>query len=446
MPSICPFGKTLTALFSVAFLCFGKASVADTEASALKKNETKEVIDAVGKLLDEYYIFPEISQQIIEFMAEKSKNGEYRDIDDAHGLAQQLTKDLQSISHDRHLRVFFDPERVERLRQQENEQVTPEQVAKRLRNAQSKNFGFKEVSILDGNVGYIDLRKFEDPAIAGDTVTAAMAFLENTDALIFDLRNNGGGYPHMVQLIVSYLLDGDPIHLNDVYNRQMDRTKQFWSLGSVPGKRRPDVEVYVLNSSGTFSAAEDFGYTLKHLERATIIGEATGGGAHPGGRQVATDRFVVWLPTARSINPITKTNWEGVGVIPHIEVPAKDALAKAHIMALENIVAKSTEGTELKQWYLTTLKAKSETVTVDEALLKSYVGTYGPRTLTFENGYLYYQRKGRNKFQLFPINDHLFLVEDNDDFRIKIVMEGNKVVALQGVSDNGSYSQNKKDS
>ncbi|WP_286270455.1 S41 family peptidase [Thalassotalea hakodatensis] len=427
-------------LFS--FLVHSNPSVLNEK---LNENETNQVISAVCDLLDKKYIFPEVSKEIDQLFKTKLKKGDYKKFNNARELAQQLTKDMQSISHDRHLRVLFDPKRIMQSREQEKQAVDPakEKIERLIRR--TKNHGFKQVSILDGNIGYIDLRHFDFPDEASDTVTAAMTFLENTDALIFDLRHNGGGSPSMVQLLVSYLLDAEPIQLNDIYKRDLNITKQYWSLASVPGKRRPNTDVYVLTSRSTFSAAEDFSYTLKHLNRATIIGETTGGGAHPGGREIATDRFMVWIPTARSINPITGGNWEGVGVKPHIEQSAKTALNTAHIMALESLTSNNKGSQQINQWYLTALKARSEKPQVASEVLIKYAGNYGVRTLTFENGALYYQRKGNNKLKLFPINDHLFMVEGKNDFRIKVVVEDQKVVAIQGISDNGSYSQNARE-
>ena len=62
----------------------------------------------------------------------------------------------------------------------------------------------------------------------------------------------------------------------------------------------PDVPVYVLTSNKTFSAAEEFTYNLKNLKRATIIGETTGGGAHPGGVMPVAERFNMFVPTGRA--------------------------------------------------------------------------------------------------------------------------------------------------
>jgi retinol-binding protein 3 len=165
-----------------------------------------------------------------------------------------------------------------------------------------------------------------------------MNFLASTDALIIDVRRNGGGEAEMVQLICSYLLPGDkPIHLNSFYWREGDRTEEFWTLKDLPGKRYLGKEVYVLTSRGTFSAAEVFTYNLKNLKRATIVGETTGGGAHPGGDVLLGDHFAAFIATGRAINPITKTNWEGTGVKPDVEVDAERALDVAREMALKRL-------------------------------------------------------------------------------------------------------------
>ena len=161
-----------------------------------------------------------------------------------------------------------------------------------------------------------------------------MNFVANTDALIFDLRQNGGGDPVMVALICSYLFGDKPVHLNDLYWRKGDHTDEFWTKPNVAGKRYGDKDIYILTSSRTFSGAEEFSYNLKNLKRATIVGETTGGGAHPGGTVRLHEHFGVFVPIGRAISPITKTNWEGTGVEPDVKVSKEQALKTAYLMAL----------------------------------------------------------------------------------------------------------------
>jgi C-terminal processing protease CtpA/Prc len=197
------------------------------------------------------------------------------------------------------------------------------------------NHGFGKVERLPGNIGYLEFFNFADEELGADTVAAAMNFVNGTDALIIDMRRNGGGNPAMVALVCSYLFGPEPVHLNDLYWREGNRTDEFWTKKEVAGKRYVNKDVYVLTSKRTFSGAEEFTYNLKNLKRATIIGETTGGGAHPGGGFRISEHFGMFVPTGRAISPITKTNWEGTGVTPDVSVPADQALHVARLTALK---------------------------------------------------------------------------------------------------------------
>jgi len=198
------------------------------------------------------------------------------------------------------------------------------------------NCGFEKVEHLSGNIGYVKFDMFADPEVCGPTAIAAMNLLSNVDAIIFDLRENGGGDPAMIALISTFLFD-QPTHLNDLWERKNDVTHQYWTLPYVPGKRLDGKPVYVLTSKVTFSGAEEFSYNLKNLKRATIVGETTGGGAHPVSGQRIDDHFLIGVPYARAINPISKTNWEGTGVEPDVKVAASNALTTAEKLALEKV-------------------------------------------------------------------------------------------------------------
>lgn len=416
------------------------------EMAKIDQQEKQTVIDSVSHLLNENYVFPDVAKEMTKLIQDKQKSGHYASIDAAPQFAEQLTEDLRSISHDLHLRVGFAPDQIKMMREHENQEeddVPQEWLNQMKRN----NYGFKEVKIIDGNVGYLDLRGFNDTRFGGETAVAAMNFLSNADALIIDLRQNGGGSPSMIQLITSYLYDAEPVHLNNFYWRPTDEHTQTWTLPHVSGTRRPDMDVYVLTSKRTFSAAEEFSYNLKNLERATLVGETTGGGAHPGGTQIATDRFTVWVPQGRAINPITKTNWEGTGVKPHVEVAADEALEVAHLMALEKMAenAKTDEEKDRISWMLAPMKAKKEPVEVTPEVLESYAGNYGPRTLTYKEGTLYYQREGSDMHPLIALDQDLFYFEEASYFRVKILKEDGQVVGLKGLYDNGHTDISMKD-
>lgn len=419
-----------------------------TQEKELKvsKVEQEQVVKKISEILDANYVYPETAKKMNSHILGKLKRGDYKKITSPGEFADQLGKDLREISKDLHLRVGYDPEEVVRMRRREKNKDDPELLKLRLKELRRTNFGFNEVKILSGNIGYLDLRQFANTKYAGETAVAAMNFLANCEILIIDLRNNGGGSAGMIQLLTSYFYDDDPVHLNTFYWRPSDETQQTWTLPHVPGKKVPDIDIYVLTSNRTFSAAEEFSYNLKNLKRATLVGETTRGGAHPGGLMVINDNFLIWVPKGRAINPVTKTNWEGVGIKPHIEVSQKDALKTAHLKAMEKLAA-GTENKDDKfryEWHAESLKAELNPVKVKPETLKLYEGKYGPRTITFENGELFYQRIGRPKYRMIPLADDLFMFKEIDYFRIKIIQEDGEIKGVMGMYDNGATDKNLK--
>jgi C-terminal processing protease CtpA/Prc len=220
----------------------------------------------------------------------------------------------------------------------EDQKPTPEQDMQYQKMLERTNCAFQKVEILSHNIGYLKLNAFLDPTRCGATLVAAMNFLAHVDAIIFDLRQNGGGDPKMVATVSTYLFD-KPTHLNDLYNRKEDSTTQYWTLPYVPGAILAGKPAFVLTSKATFSGAEEFAYDLKNLKRATIVGEITGGGAHPAMGRRIDDHFIIGVPFARAINPISKTDWEGRGVEPDVSVKADDALEKATGLAASKLTA-----------------------------------------------------------------------------------------------------------
>ena len=295
------------------------------------------VVDNLIKELNDAYVFPDVAKKIEADLRKRQSAKEYDSIVSAQAFAKKLTDDVQAISKDKHLRVRFSqqpiPIRTERGEPTEAEREQSRWFSRRV------NFGFERVERMNGNIGYVDLRGFSDHEAGAGTVASAMKFLENTEAIIFDLRQNGGGNPNMVSLISSYLFGDKPVHLNSLYWRKGDRTDEFWTKPEMAKTKLPNKDVYVLTANRTFSAGEEFTYNLKNLKRATIVGETTGGGAHPGGSQRLHEHFAAFIPEGRAINPISKTNWEGTGVEPDIKVPKEQALKVAYLAALKKSLA-----------------------------------------------------------------------------------------------------------
>jgi hypothetical protein len=290
----------------------------------------RRAIDGAAAALNEYYVFPDVARRMEFAIRVREKAGEYDTLNNGIAFAEKLTADLREVSHDKHLSVNFSAALLPKGRPPGG----PDPAAIR-RQLEGENCGFEKVEWLPRNIGYLKFNMFANPEICGPTATAAMSFLANVDALIIDLRENGGGNPKMVAFICSYLFD-QRTHLNDLYNRKEDKTEEFWTNPDVSGKHFGGSKpVFVLTGKRTFSGGEEFAYNLKNLKRASIVGETTGGGAHPVSGRRIDDHFIIGVPFARAINPISKTNWEGTGVEPDVKVPAADALETAKKLALE---------------------------------------------------------------------------------------------------------------
>jgi hypothetical protein len=333
-----PLAYSLAALLAASLLCAAARAQGpqDGPDMTLDARTRAEVIEGVLKNLNDYYVFPDVAKKMEQAIRDRLQKKEYDQVTSARQFAMTLTDHLQQVSRDKHLRVQYSAQPIPR--RENRQEPTPEERERFAAAMRRNNFGFEKIERLPGNIGYLDLRGFVDTEFGSETAANAMSYLSNSDALIIDLRRNGGGSPAMVALISSYLFGAEPVHLNDLYWREGDSTHQWWTLPHVPGKRFGDKKpVYVLTSKRTFSAAEEFTYNLKNLKRATIIGETTGGGAHPGGGRRITEHFGMFIPSGRAINPISKTNWEGTGVKPDIDVAADLALKTAQVEALKRL-------------------------------------------------------------------------------------------------------------
>lgn len=292
-----------------------------------------EAVEKLAEELERKYVFPEVGARIARVIREKGEP----DSVDATEMADLLTRLMRDVSGDKHLLV----ERQVRPADHAGEPDEGEFRAGLEREARGQSYGVTRVERLAGNVGLVELTGFVEPYLAGEVLSAAMRIVAHCEALIIDLRQNGGGCPETVAMMISYLFDADkdPVHLNDNYHRPSDKTQQYWTLPYVPGTRYgASKPVYVLTSEQTFSAAEEFAYDLQALGRAVIVGETTAGGAHPGESVRLDDELVAFIPTGRAINPVTGANWEGTGVTPDISAEAVRAPDTAHRHALRSLL------------------------------------------------------------------------------------------------------------
>jgi hypothetical protein len=292
-----------------------------------------EIVATAVSLLRASYVFPDRAEQAAAAIEARLAAGEYDDLD-PEALAGRLTEQLDEVCQDKHLRVRVRPPRPARP-----EPPEPGPGRERPGHRNPGNFGIHRAERLPGNVGYLDLHGVAPPEHAGEAIAAAMRLVTGTEALIIDLRRNHGGSPHGVAFWCSYLFPGADTHLSDIFDANTGETRQFWTLPYVPGPRYLDRPVYLLTSHETFSGGEDLAYSLQAQGRALVIGHATGGGAHPTRPIPITENLVITVPFARSINPVTGTNWQGAGVLPDIEVPAAEAYDEAYRRALRHVLS-----------------------------------------------------------------------------------------------------------
>ena len=309
----------------------------------ISAQDRKAALDTLYAKLKTTYVFPEVAEKLTAALKAKAAKGGDDGAATTQAFAELLSKDLRELGNDRHFLVRVDPsfkdeEMVDRP-------PTTEEVVEGHKEAASMAYGLDHVDRLPGNVGYLEIRGFGPTEFVGAAYDAAFSLLSGSEALIIDLRRNNGGKPDSVAYLMSHVFaEGDSRHLNDIYDRIADSTQQFWTVPSVgPRFTGP---VYVLTSRRTFSGGEECAYDFQTQKRATLVGEPTGGGANPVVPVSLGHELVVMVPMGRAINPITKTNWEHVGVQPDLAVPAADAQKVAYAAALKTIIANQKDPEE----------------------------------------------------------------------------------------------------
>ena len=316
--------------FSKMFvLLFMLVVVQSSYSQSLTKEYKTEVVAKLSQLMNDFYVFPEVAKATQVHLETQLKKGHFDEYDDNESFAEALTESVQAINKDKHMRIWQNPPF-------EAPKMTPDRMVEEKLHQRKRhrdyNGGFHSVKVLEGNVGYLDLRGFAGLGQGKEFADAYMKLIAQTDAVIIDLSQNGGGDPAMVQYLCSYFFD-EVVHLNSLYFRSSDKTIDFYSLEEVDGIKMTDVPLFVITGERTFSGAEEFAYNMQTRKRATLIGQTTRGGANPGGVRGINDHLSVFIPTGKAINPITKTNWEGTGVVPEIITTTEETLSKTQSLA-----------------------------------------------------------------------------------------------------------------
>lgn len=311
---------------------------------SIDRATAREAVDGLVTQFNRHYVLPEKAKLVEAVLRQRQREGRYDGVTDAEQLAQLLTDDVQGVVPDRHMLVGFSadplppdstktpgPETQAQWERRNN--VVMRMITRFMANP------VDEVDRLGANIGYLKILGFPPPFIMADKLAAAMDELADTDGLVVDMREHRGGNPQGVALFVSYFVD-QRTRLNDIWDRSTGTSKQHWTVEKLDGKRYGSKKpVLILAGPETRSAGEEFAYTMQALKRALVIGAPTWGGAHPSRPYRIGDHFYAFIPNRRAINPITGSNWEGVGVIPDIAAPTDKALAVA-----EDLLRRRLEG------------------------------------------------------------------------------------------------------
>jgi hypothetical protein len=350
--------KTLFILIvTISSLCFSPNCMANL-ANAVSKDKQKTIVASLSKQLIDNYVFPEVANKVANQLLLNINNDEYLGYDEVFIFAGRLTDDIQAMTQDKHIRVKL------------------QHPGHSISSSHDIEQDFEKVEILEGNIGLIKFDQFSSNPKVKNKIDRIFAELSDIDALIIDLRSNGGGSPDLVRYISSYFFD-KKTHLNSIYWRATNRNDEYWTIDDLPSRKRPDLPIYILTSKNTFSAAEEFTYNLKVRKRAYVVGEKTKGGANPGGYFDLPFKLSIFIPTGRAINPITQTNWEGAGVSPDLPVISVLAFEEAYAMAKHSAV----------NYRITQGKAKPE----EKYSIKPYQKRYGKWTLAKNNCPLKYR-------------------------------------------------------
>lgn len=301
--------------------------VVSDQHPTVSAEDRRGVLERAADLLEGRYVLTEVGRSLAQQLRRDAAADRWQALTDASEFAAALTEELRAVSDDGHLAVTYSAAELPAVEITAGDAYSEEEAERYY--GRRVNHGFEKFELLPDNIGYLSLRVFAPSAMAGDVAAAAMTLLAQADAMIIDLRRNGGGHSDMVALLAAYLLDrSEP--LSSTYHRPEDRLTTSNTPAWVPGRRYGATKpVYLLISPKTFSAAEHFAYDLQALGRAVVVGERSGGGAHPFEYRRLHPHFVLCLAESRSINPITNGNWQGVGVVPDVAVPADQALDAA---------------------------------------------------------------------------------------------------------------------
>ena len=368
--------------------------------AALSPSQRSAVVDSVANTVERRYVDADTGRRIAELLRARQRAKAYDSVSNPALLAEQLIADLRRTNSDLHLGVRFVPP-----------DAAPTAGVSALgpgRDPQRINYGLSRVEILEGNIGYLEITSFEGGAFH-EAVADALRFLSRTDAIIIDIRRNGGGTSEMSHYVFSHFLPEPPTPTIDVRTRDGSTARRSNTVASVAGPRRTDVPLYLLTSLATGSAAEEFAFVLRNRSRAVTVGSRTAGAGHMVGGAAVGHGFVVSFSTARVTDPATGKEWERTGVAPVIAVDPERALDAAHAASLTQVAA-SAPASSKRALQLLAEAASARATPVDVGSdLARLQGVYaGGRQVILRDGQLLLRREGLLPQRLIPLGGDRF--------------------------------------
>lgn len=334
-----------TAIALAITMTFG--TCAQAQPQSLAPEEKADVVNLMQEAIEPNYVFPEETKAINEALSTRLQRGDYESIEDSQAFAERVTKDLVEISNNKHFALVYNPGLIADWQAPEEPPAntsgpSEERIDWNEWYAFHDNQGFETVKVLDGNVGYIKFDFFHPLSWSRPTINAAMGFVANTEALIIDLTENGGGYSPTDAYIASHFFEPSLRLWSSSYNRPSDERSTVELFETIDGPRYLDKPVYILVGENSFSMAEHLAYGLKHFGKAHIVGQVTSGAAHSIDIAILNGRFFLQVPVTYNIHPVTGTDWEGKGVVPQTVTAVGEELRTAHRLALDVLVTAAT--------------------------------------------------------------------------------------------------------
>lgn len=349
--------------------------------------------------------------------------------------------------HDHHLDISYGPNRVKQIiadakseQEGKEEKITDEW----LQQIRYENFRLRKLERLDGNIGYFNFLNFTPLAVSKQSISSAMNFLLYSNAIIIDLRENGGGSAETMNFLLSYFLK-DSKQISELRYRKNNKVLKSYTINDNSINKIPDnVPIYILVSNRTSSAAEGFAYTLQQYKRAVIVGEQTKGEGNPGNLFVINDDLYIMIPTAEAINPVSKKSIDGIGVIPDITINKNKALTKA-LLELYSSLAVNTGIDELRllyQWQIPLLKNELNPELLTDNIISSIVGNYeGNRKIIYEAGSVFYINSAGNKEKLEYIGKGIFQNTEKSWLRLVMPFTNKPVSEFEWIWEDGGTPQ-----